>query len=209
MRHLRLFSVSFLLTIGIAGCHRRQVRVVPPPQVQAPIVATLPPMPPLTLPDVELAKATPAKPTAQPAAPVKTEKKQVARKRHRRSLHKPPLEKSESGAAGSAATNSAPTETAPPSESPATSPKTAVLGQLSADDAAAAPDQKEQTRRIIQRTENRLKRLSSAERATHKNDIAQVDSFLKQAEQAWSMNDLVGAQTLANKAKILMDDLSK
>ncbi|MGC1782840.1 MAG: hypothetical protein WA708_10000 [Acidobacteriaceae bacterium] len=209
MRYLRLFSVSFLLTIAIAGCHRRQVRVVPQPQAQAPIVATLPPMPPLTLQDVELAKAAPAKPAPPQVHPETTQKKQVARKHHRRNMHKPEMERPESGEAGSAATNSEPTGSAPSAGSPATVPKTAVLGQLSADDAAAGPDQKEQTRRIIQHTENRLKKLSSAERTKHMNDIAQVDSFLKQAEQAWNMNDLVGAQTLANKAKILMDDLSK
>lgn len=84
-----------------------------------------------------------------------------------------------------------------------------VLGQLSADDAAVNPHENVQTERLIEYTEARLKKLSSAQQSRHKEAIAQVSSFLAQAKQAWGMNDIVGAQTLANKAKILLDELLK
>jgi hypothetical protein len=66
-----------------------------------------------------------------------------------------------------------------------------------------------QTKHLIDSTENEVKKLSLKQQADHKDAIAQVDSFLGQARQALSMNDVVGAQTLANKAKILVDELSK
>ncbi len=82
-----------------------------------------------------------------------------------------------------------------------------MLGKLSADDATANPHENAQTKRLIQHTEDRLKKIPSSQQATHKEAVAQVSSFLAQAKQAWAMNDLVGAQTLANKAKILLDEL--
>jgi hypothetical protein len=207
MRYLPVFSVSLLLMIAIAGCHRRQAHAVAPPQAQAPpIVSTLPPIPPRTLPDVEVAKAKPTAPAPHPAAAPKEPTKKVARKHPHHNVRKPEEEKPEPSADTSSSTG-APAETTPAAVPAAV--KTPVLGQLSTDDTAADPDIKKQTHNLIEDTENRLKKLSSAVQAAHKNDIAQIESFLKQAEQAWSTNDVVGAQTLANKAKILMDDLSK
>lgn len=206
MRYLRLLSVSFLLTFALAGCHRKPVRVAPPPQAQAPIVTTLPPIPPLRLPDVDLAKSQPAPPPPKPAAPVPAKPKQTAHKRHHRFLHRKPSEKPESNA-HAAETENAGSEAQPTSSTGTTA--NPALGQLSADDAAANPNQKDYTQRLIRWTQSRLKKLSSNQRARHKDDVAQVKSFLKQAEQAWNMNDLVGAQTLATKAKILMDELTK
>lgn len=206
MRYLRLLFVSFLLTFALAGCHRKPVRVAPPPQAQAPIVTTLPPIPPLRLPDVDLAKSQPTPPPPKPAAPApKPAPKQTTRKHHYRFLHKRAPAKPESTA------NASETKGSEPYEQPASTSGTTAnpaLGQLSADD-AASPNQKDYTQRLIRWTQSRLKKLSSNQRARHKDDIVQIKSFLKQAEQAWNMNDLVGAQTLANKAKILMDELTK
>lgn len=206
MRYLPAVSVSLLLMIAVAGCHRRQSRVEPPSQAEAPpIVSTLPPMPLLTLPDVELAKTKPPAPAPPPATPPKQPPKKVARK-HMHRVRKPEEEKPEPSAETSSSAGT-PADTSQSSAS--TSVKTPILGQLSTDDTAADPDAKKDTRGLIQDTENRLKTLSNSLREAHKNDIAQIESFLKQAEQAWSTNDVVGAQTLANKAKILLDDLSK
>ena len=83
-----------------------------------------------------------------------------------------------------------------------------MLGQLSAAD-DASPSQNVQTKQLIEETESRLKQISAEQQSKHKEDIVQVTSFLTQAKQAWEMNDLVGAQTLANKAKILLDELLK
>lgn len=80
---------------------------------------------------------------------------------------------------------------------------------LSADDSATNPDQTTQTRNLIRYTEDRLKSVSPQRQEQHKDTVAQIGSFLAQARQALSTNDQVGAQTLANKAKILVDELLK
>ena len=197
MRHLRLLSVFLLSTFVITGCHHKLEQAAPPPQAQAPIVSTLPPMPPLTFPDVQLEKPKPPAPVVQAVVTPPPVKKHRGRVRHRRAVHKTEAETAanEPPTAGSAA--SAPAAGA------------SVLGQLSADDAAVNPHENVQTKHLIDRTEARLKRLSKTQQARHKEAIAQIQSFLAQANQAWAMNDVVGATTLANKAKILLDELLK
>jgi len=198
MRYLRLFSVLLLLSLSLTGCHHRQARVVPAPQTQPPIVTTLPPIPPLTFPDVQLAQPKPEVPVVKQAPPPSPPKKShPERVRHHRAVHKAEPETS--------------SKTSPPESSPAGSSAeqpTATLGQLSADD-ASSPNQGGQTRQLIQESEERLKKLSNDQREKHKEDVAQVISFLAQANQAWTTSDFVGAQTLANKAKILLDELLK
>lgn len=207
MRHLRLFSVALLLSFAITGCHHRQQRAVPPPQAQAPIVTTLPPVPPLTFPNVELPKPKPATPVAQPTPPPPQKTEPVKKVHHHYIRHKAPPEKSvaatehpESGTTAGASSDA--------KAQGSTTTATAALGKLSADDAAADPHENVQTQRLIERTEARLKKLSKTQRARYKDAVTQVTSFLSQARQAWSMNDVVGAETLANKAKILLDEMS-
>jgi type IV secretory pathway VirB10-like protein len=203
MRYLRLFSVLLLSMFAITGCHRRRARAVPPPQAQAPIVSTLPPIPPLTFPDVQIAKPEPPpQPVVQAAVPVQPEKPHKERVRHHRAVHK-----AEPETAAVSVENSAQAESSVPS--PAVNSGASMLGQLSADDAAANPHQNVQAQDLILETEDRLKKISSAQQAEHKDAIAQVTSFLAQAKQALGMNDVVGAETLANKAKILLDELLK
>lgn len=201
MRYWRLSFVLFLLTFTISGCHRRPEPVLPPPQAQAPIISTLPPIPPLNLQTVQLATTEPQQPSPPPPAPTEPPKKQ-ARVRHHRATHKPEGEP--------AATESRPsspgTEASAP---PADSAGSTLVGKLSADDSTTNPDQTVQTQHLIEYTEGLLKKLSPQQQAAHKDTVSQVGSFLAQAKQALSMNDLVGAQTLANKAKILLDELSK
>ncbi len=201
MRYWRLSFVLFLLTFTISGCHRRPEQVLPPPQAQAPIISTLPPLPPLTLQTVQLSTPEPQQPSTPPPAPVEPPKKQ-AKVRHHRATHKAETESAATESKPSPATESS----APPAESASSS---TVVGKLSADDSTANPDQTAQTQHLIESTEGLLKKLSPQQQAAHKDTIAQVGSFLAQAKQALNMNDLVGAQTLANKAKILLDELSK
>lgn len=194
MRYWRLFFVSFLLTFSIAGCHRKVERaLLPPPQAQAPVIAPPPTLPPLILEPVILAGATPA-PTSPPPVEAPPPKKRAAKVHRRRTPAKTEAE-GES------------TETHPSAAS--ATPATAIIGQLSADDATANPSDTAQTKHLIDATENRLKKLSTRQQTEHKDAVAQVASFLSQARQALNMNDVVGAQTLANKAKILIDELSK
>ncbi len=197
MRYWRLFFVSFLLTFSIAGCHRKPERALPPSHAQAPIVNPLPTLPPLALHDVQLEQSKPVSAAVPPHATVPPRKRHTAKVRHRRT---PPKGGPET----------APTETQPgTSGSGAAASATAVIGQLSADDSTATPTEAAQTKRLIDSTEVQLKKLPTQQRTKHKDAVAQANSFLAQARQALSMNDMVGAQTLANKAKILIDELSK
>jgi hypothetical protein len=191
MRYLRLLSVTFLLVFIVTGCHHQPVQVLPPPQTQPPIVTTLPPMPPLTFPDVQLAKPVTEAPPVQAAVPPPTEKQPVKHVHHRRIRRK-----------------SAPVQTATATPPPAP-PATSVLGQLSSGDATAGQNQAKQTKSLILSIENRLKKLPKSLEENRKTDIEQVETFLSQAKQAWAANDVVGATTLANKAKILLDEITK
>ncbi|MEO6830495.1 MAG: hypothetical protein ABI164_11855 [Acidobacteriaceae bacterium] len=212
MRYLRLFVVLFLSTLVITGCHRRPERAVPPPQAQAPIVTTLPPIPPLTFPDVQLVKPKPPAPVVEVVTTPPPPRKHAKRVRHHRTIHRAEsdLASNEPAMAGPGAHSA----DAQPSDSPSNSATlgssgSSVLGQLSADDATVNPHQNVQTQHLIEHTEVRLKRLSRSQQSRHKDAVVQVESFLEQAKQAWTMNDIVGATTLANKAKILLDELSK
>jgi hypothetical protein len=198
MRYWRLFFVSFLLMLSIAGCHRKPERALPPPQAQAPLITPLPTLPPLALKPVILAQSQPAPPTTPPPVVPPPPKKHTAKVRHH---HTP--------AKGETEGESTETQTSAGNTTPPSAPGTAVIGQLSADDATATPSDAAQAKHLIDSTENELKKLSPKQQADHKDSVAQVDSFLAQARQALSMNDVVGAQTLANKAKILVDELSK
>lgn len=197
MRYWRLLVVSFLLMLSIAGCHRKPERALPPPHAQAPTIIPAPTLPIFIPEPVILAQAQPAPPATPP--PVTPPPKKHAAKVHR---HHTPAKEETQGEASATQTSSG--------NAPAPSaPGTAVIGQLSADDATATPSDAAQTKQLIDATDDKLKKLSTKQQTEHKDSVAQVASFLSQARQALSMNDLVGAQTLANKAKILVDELSK
>jgi hypothetical protein len=205
MRYWRLTFVSFLLTFSIAGCHRKVERALPPPHAQAPIVSTMPAMPPLTLNPVILVQSQPTPAAAPPPVVAAPPKKQAAKVRHHHTTPKTETDGESAETKPPAGSATAPTA---PSTPPAT-PAAAIIGQLSADDSAATPTDAAQTKRLIDSTEKQLKKLSTQQQTEHKDAVAQVESFLAQARQALSTNDVVGAQTLANKAKILVDELSK
>lgn len=197
MRYWRLLVVSFLLTLSIAGCHHKPERSLPLAQAQAPAIIPMPTLPPLNLEPVILAQSQPTTPATPPVAPPPP-KKHAAKVHHHRTPAKVEAQNESTEAQSSAGSATAPS-----------APGTAVIGQLSADDATTTPSDAAQTKHLIDSTEKGLKKLSTKQQTEHKDSIAQVDSFLAQARQALSMNDLVGAQTLANKAKILLDELSK
>jgi hypothetical protein len=205
MRYWRLTFVSFLLTFSIAGCHRKVERALPPAHAEAPIVSTMPALPPLTVKPVILVESQPTPAAAPPPVVAPPPKKQTAKVRHHHVTPKPDTEgeSTDTKSAASPATSSG-----APANPPA-APATAIIGQLSADDSAATPTDAAQTKHLIDSTEKQLKKLSTQQQTEHKDAVAQVDSFLAQARQALSMNDMVGAQTLANKAKILVDELSR
>ena len=205
MRYLRLFTVGLLLSFAITGCHRRPASATPPPQAQAPIVTTLPPVPPLAFPNVELPQPKSSTPVKQPAPAPKPKAQPAEPVRHRRTKHKVTPAKESTVVDNDSHADSP--ESAHPGSNGSAVAGAAALGKLSADDAAADPHQNIQVEQLILRTEARLKKVSRSQRNRHKDAVAQIASFLSQAKQAWAMNDVIGAQTLVNKAKILLDEL--
>jgi hypothetical protein len=204
MRYWRLFVVSFLLTFSIAGCHHKPERTLPPSHAQAPPILTAPIMPPFIPEPVILVQYQPPPPVEPPPVVPSPAKKRVAKTHHRHTT--PPAANADAESTDA----KPPATTGPAAPAPAAAaPGTAVIGQLSADDSAATPSDAAQAKHLIDSTENDLKKLSTQQQTEHKDAVAQVESFLSQARQALNMNDVVGAQTLANKAKILLDELSK
>jgi hypothetical protein len=189
MRQLRLFLLASIVSITVAGCRHQAVQAPPPPQQQAPIVTTLPPIPPLTFPDVQLAKPapTPAPVTVKATPPPqKPKRKHLHHRRH----------------------HTTPSPEEPATKSPAdASSATAVLGNLSADDSNANPNQGQRTERLIRGCQERLDHLSPSQQARNAQAIEQIRSYLAQAKQAMSTNDTAGGETLAMKAKILLDEI--
>jgi ribosomal protein S20 len=62
---------------------------------------------------------------------------------------------------------------------------------------------------MIAANEKRLNALSAQILEEQKPQISQVKNFQRQAQEALTSGDVEGAKTLATKAKLLLDDLSK
>ena len=62
---------------------------------------------------------------------------------------------------------------------------------------------------MIAANEKRLNALSAQIVEEQKAQISKVKTFQRQAQEASRSGDVEGAKTLATKAKLLLDDLSK
>lgn len=102
----------------------------------------------------------------------------------------------------------APPQELPPPPEPAVNPAPAVsaIGSLSSGDAGSNRWQAEQSIVSVERGLNSINRnLDDSESKTADH----IREFLKQARAALSAGDMDGARTLAAKAKVLLDDLTK
>jgi outer membrane biosynthesis protein TonB len=174
-----LLPLPLLLSACVHKTNPAQVKPLAPP-IAAPEPAPAAEIPPLPSPVVD---KTP-EPEAKPAAPQKPASKPPVQ-------HKKPVNRNTQIAAN-----------APPSGSPGVS----AIGQLSSGDPS---DQRLRTENAIAATERGLngvnRKLSDSERKT----AAQIAEFLKQARIALASGDMDGARTLAAKAKVLLNELSR
>ena len=104
-------------------------------------------------------------------------------------------------------------ETAPPPPpvqvaSAAPVPDASVIGALTAG-GDAAPAAKQSAADEISGVEKRLAGLSAQTQKDQEAGLAKVKAFLRQAHEALKTGDADGAETLATKAKVLLDDLLK
>ena len=199
-------SVLLVLSCVAVGCSHGKAKATPPPQAQAPETTAENPKPitpapilPPTLPPYEepavVVDATPAS------------KAKKTRTKNRGSANKQVVTdnadaKPDSGSATS------PTETAGTESATATT-SPSPIGHLSAGDSTDNPAQRTETMELINSTEKRFKTVDRNLAASKRDTMLQIASFLKQAKQALEINDLQGANTLATKAKILVDELLK
>ncbi|HYK35133.1 hypothetical protein [Alloacidobacterium sp.] len=187
-------AVVALLAMSLSGC-QKQVKTPAQPQVQAPIlppskmvyIPNLPALPPPSLPDVAVATAPPEMP--EPAHPRK-----VAR-------HKPSVAKSDTQGTEkneqqpAQAGNNAAVDTSP-------------IGQLSSTEEAVSSQGRQNIERQINDTENGLNGIKRSLSSDEQLTSTQIKTFLTKAKQALAENDLDGAQTLADKAKVLLQELT-
>jgi hypothetical protein len=175
-----------LLPLFLTACfHRQQAQVQP----LAPPIVDNPPPPPSTAPvnlppPVVTIPPEPTKtaPTPPPKPPAKHRKPKPAN--------------------GATPANPNPQDAA----NPAPNPGVSAIGQLSSGDPA---DFRKETEDSIASTERGLNGITRALNDTEQKTADHIRDFLKQAKTALSSGDVDGAHTLAEKAKVLLGELTQ
>jgi hypothetical protein len=184
----------------VAGCSHK-TKATPPPAAQAPIYppsevaknAPAPQLPPPNPLDVKEGSAPP--PPPPPPKPHKTTHHK------QKPSDSAPTQAPKDAAASTAAT----TQQAAAGEPPEMSP----IGQLSsAGDRSGVPTRRE-IQDLITTTENGLNGIKRTLTSDEQLTATQIRTFLTKAKQALDQDDLDGANTLANKAKVLLGELTK
>ncbi len=180
--------VVWLLPVFLSACHKQQQVQVQP---LAPPVEDNPPAPPSTAP-VNLPPPVvtiPPEPTKNaPTPPTKPPAK-----------HKKPKPTDNAPANPSSGT----TEVA---ANPSPNPGVPAIGQLSSGDPA---DFKKETEDMLAATEKGLDGITRTLNDTEKKTADQIREDLKEAKQALTSGDVDGAHTLAEKAKVLLQELTQ
>jgi hypothetical protein len=83
------------------------------------------------------------------------------------------------------------------------------IGQLTTGDSALGERTKHETADLIGGTQQGLNGIKRSLSVDEKVTATQIRTFLKQAQQALDNGDTDGAHTLATKAKLLLDELTK
>ncbi len=101
-------------------------------------------------------------------------------------------------------------QASPPATPPATvEPAASPIGQLTTGDSAVGEKTKHETADLIAETQQGLAGIKRSLSNEEKGTAAQIRTFLSQAEEALTNGDTDGAHTLATKAKLLLDELTK
>jgi hypothetical protein len=214
------YAVFVLLVLATTGCtslFKKKANPVPQ-QAQAPPITTGQTSTPLPTLEPEAPSPTPLPDTTneQPVTPVPTHKKRPA------VVHKPkpspakpgettvagttpPSTDPKSPAAGTAPAAAPPTQTA----STGTAPESSVIGTLSTGDVATGSQTRRETTDLINTTETGLNSIKRPLNGQEQETVGQIKTFLQKARQALQVDDVDGAKTLATKAKVLLEELTK
>lgn len=189
---LRASAIAWLLPLMLTACfhksHRQPVQATAPPVETTPVqpppeikkpVAELPP-PSQTVAPVVQKPTPPAKPPVKHTQPVRRTTEQAAN------------------------TNPA----APADSRPIASanPGISAIGQLTSDD---SQELHQQTVDAIAAIEQGLNRINRPFNEQEQKTAAQIREYLKQAKAALASGDVDGAHTLAAKAKLLLNELTR
>ncbi|HEX3436044.1 MAG TPA: hypothetical protein VHT24_04685 [Pseudacidobacterium sp.] len=191
---------GFLLT-ALTGCSHKSNPV--PQQVQAPTpppssmahYPSMPPLPPPSTPNVALATVQ-----EEPPAPA----------HHRPARHKPSPSKP---AASTEQTTSASAEKSASGQSQVAAggapSDLSPIGQLTSGGDATNIQQRHDIEQLINNTEKGVSGINRTLSNEEQETVVQIKTFLTKAKQSLTANDLDGAHTLATKAKVLLDELTK
>lgn len=158
---------------------------LPQPSAQA----TPPQLPPVKLPKAKHPKKKKPAENASPSTPASSATTQQAA-----------VTPSATAPAGTT-----PTAATPPAHDPAATP----FGQLTTGDDATGAQTNHNAAALIRQTQDGLEKITRKLTADEQVTAAQIRTFLKQAKQALDIGDSDGAETLATKAKLLLDELTK
>jgi outer membrane biosynthesis protein TonB len=209
MKSARKMAAFMLLATLLAGCKHKTPVVAPvaaqaPPLPPKPIgqVAALPPVP-----QPEVPKVGPPG-SDQPPQPPPSKPKRTTRRKPTKPATTTPASGDQTTATKDPAKETPPaavTQQAATGEAPETSP----IGQLSTAGESTGTPARQTVLDIIASTEKGLGDLKRTLSPAEQQTTMQIRTFLAKAKQALSQDDLDGAHTLAVKAKVLLDELTK
>jgi len=198
-------AVTTVLVMSLSGCGNK-AKTILPPQAEAPIlppanmvhIPTLPALPPPPLRDV--AMETPPPDNPEPARP------------HRTTHHKPtpakPVQAADTATSTTDKTAGAP-QTVQTQAANGPAADVSPIGQLSSSGGDANSQGHQDVEHLINDTENGLNGIKRTLTSDEQMTSTQIKTFLTKARQALADNDLDGAKTLAVKAKVLLEELTK
>jgi hypothetical protein len=209
MKGANLCVSLLLLALGTTGCSHKAAS--PPQQAQAPPLqtgkGTLPP--PDTTQQQEKSETPLASPLPPPSAQSVPLPPPTPKKVRKKPKPAPSKSTDTTQTAGATPLANAATAQATPQTVSAPGGSGSPIGQLTTGDSALGERTKHETADLIGGTQqglNGIKRsLSTDEQVT----ASQIRTFLKQAQQELDSGDTDGAHTLATKAKLLLDELTK
>ena len=198
-------AVLLALLMSSSGCEKK-AKTAPAPQAEAPIlppskmvyIPDLPGLPPPPLRDVAMAIPAPENP--EPARPRRTN--------HHKSTTATAKQTAPADITASAADKGTPSQ-ATQTQVASTAPADASpIGQLSSSGEDSTAPGRDNIARLINDTESGLNKINRTLSKDEQDTTAQIKTFLTKARQSLSENDLDGAQTLATKAKVLLEELT-
>ncbi|HVJ07329.1 MAG TPA: hypothetical protein VM554_03025 [Acidisarcina sp.] len=200
-----LMALSLAL---LQGCAFRKAKTKPPIAAQAPTTTdqagVMYPSPFPQTTDAPPTTPEPTKPKVAPPPPPSPKHQASTRKKTSgvRAKSKP-------SAAKPMVPNSAEPASAPVQQAAVEPSGVSPIGQLSSGEGANGAQKRHDTSDLISNTEQGLNAIKRALNTQEQETATQIRTYLKQAKQALTVDDVDGASTLATKAKVLLEELTK